>query len=118
MATALCSIPERSVPGTKLIEGNDEFRTKFDKYSFAFRHRLAGHPVFELNRLMELAQETQDTRPADLYYDAGSIDVNQRWDKTPRPEFSARDAIQRIEQCGAWIVLKRAATTKAYQGMR
>src|ERR1700704_679271 len=83
MATALRSIPERFVLGTNLIEPNDEFRTKFDKYSFAFRHKLAGHPVFEMSRLMELAQETQSTRPADLYYDAGTVDVNQRWDRTP-----------------------------------
>jgi len=114
MATALRAVPESLGPGTKLIEQNEEFRTKFDRYSFPFRHNLAGHPVFELNRLMELAQETQSTRPADLYYDAGTIDVNQRWDKTPRPEFSARDAIQRIEQCGAWIVLKRADKNPEY----
>jgi Cupin-like domain len=114
MATALRGVPESLAPGTKLIEQNEEFRTKFDKYSFAFRHNLVGHPVFELGRLMELAQETQDTRPADLYYDAGTIDVNQRWDKTPRPEFSARDAIQRIEHCGAWIVLKRADKNPEY----
>ncbi len=92
MATALRAVPEPLASGTKLIEQNEEFKTKFDKYSFAFQHKLAGHPVFELSRLMELAQETQSTRPADLYYDAGTIDVNQRWDKTPRPEFSARDA--------------------------
>jgi hypothetical protein len=63
---------------------------------------------------MELAQETQSTRPGDLYYDAGTIDVNQRWDRTPKPEFSARDAIQRIEHCGAWIVLKRADKNPEY----
>jgi hypothetical protein len=114
MATALRSIPEQLLLGTNLIERNNEFRTKFDEYSFAFRHKLAGHPVFELGRLMELAQETQNTRPADLYYDAGTIDVNQRWDRTPKPEFSARDAIQRIEHCGAWIVLKRADKNAEY----
>jgi hypothetical protein len=63
---------------------------------------------------MELAQETQTARPADLYYDAGTIDVNQRWDRTPKPEFSVRDAIQRIEHCGAWIVLKRADKNEEY----
>jgi hypothetical protein len=110
----LRSISEQLVPGTNLIERNEEFRTKFDKYSFAFGHKLAGHPVFELSRLMELAQETQSTRPEDLYYDAGTVDVNQRWDRTPKPEFSARDAIQRIEHCGAWIVLKRADKNEEY----
>src|SRR6202790_1626296 len=114
MATALRAVPEHFATGSKLIERNEEFQTKFDKYSFAFRHKLAGHPVFELGRLMELAEETQSTRPADLYYDAGTVDVNQRGDKTPRPEFSARDAIQRIEHCGAWIVLKRADKAPEY----
>jgi len=114
MATALSAIPEHFAPDSKLIERSEEFRTKFDKYSFAFRHRLAGHPVFQLSRIMELAQETQTARPADLYYDAGTIDVNQRWDRTPKPEFSVRDAIQRIEHCGAWIVLKRADKNEEY----
>ena len=114
MATALRAVPEPLASGIKLIEQNEEFKTKFDKYSFAFRHKLAGHPVFELGRLMELAEETQSTRAADLYYDAGTVDVNQRWDRTPRPEFSARDAIQRIENCGAWIVLKRADKNEEY----
>jgi hypothetical protein len=114
MATALSAIPEHFAPDSKLIERSEEFRTKLDKYSFAFRHRLAGHPVFQLSRIMELAQETQTARPADLYYDAGTIDVNQRWDRTPKPEFSVRDAIQRIEHCGAWIVLKRADKNEEY----
>jgi hypothetical protein len=114
IATALHAAPQYSASKSKFIEGTEEFRAKFDKYSFAFRHTLAGHPMFGLDRLMELAEETQNTRPADLYYDAGTVDVNQRWDRTPRPEFSARDAIQRIEHCGAWIVLKRADKNKEY----
>ena len=114
MATALRAVPEHPVFDERLIESNEEFRANFDKYSFSFRHKLAGHPVFALDRLMELAEETQSTRPGELYYDAGSVDVNQRWDRTPRPEFSARDAVQRIEHCGAWIVLKRADKNPAY----
>ena len=63
---------------------------------------------------MELADETQANRPGHLYYDAGVTDLNQRWDKTPKPEFKAADAIQRLEQCGAWIVLKRADKNPEY----
>ena len=114
MATALRGVSEHLASADKFIEKTEAFQTKFDMYSFAFRHKLAGHPVFALGRLMELAEETQSTRPGELYYDAGKIDVNQRWDKTPRPEFSARDAIQRIEHCGAWIVLKRADKNREY----
>jgi len=114
MATACERIPEYCAAGERFIEPSDEFRAKFDKASFAFRHRLADHPAFSLQRLIDLAQETQAGRPADLYYDAGKIDVNQRWDQTARPEFSAADAIRRIEHCGAWIVLKRADKNPEY----
>jgi hypothetical protein len=114
MATACEQISGNLSAGERLIEPNDEFRAKFDKASFAFHHRLADHPAFSLQRLIDLAQETQLARPADLYYDAGTVDVNQRWDQTPRPEFSAADAIRRIEHCGAWIVLKRADKNAEY----
>src|SRR6202521_4572363 len=114
MATACEQISGNLSVGERLIEPNDEFRAKFDKASFAFHHRLADHPAFSLRRLVDLAQETQLAGPADLYYDAGKVDVNQRWDETARPEFSAADAIRRIEHCGAWIVLKRADKNPEY----
>jgi len=117
MATTAGAITGNFSADRKLIEENEEFRTKFDQHSFAFQHRLAGHPAFSLDRLMALAEETQSTRSADLYYDSGTIDVNQRWDRTPRPEFSARDAIERIEHCGAWIVLKRADKNAGYAAL-
>lgn len=114
MATACEQITGNLAARERVIEPNDEFCAKFDKASFAFHHRLADHPAFSLQRLIDLAQETQLARPADLYYDAGRVDVNQRWDETARPEFSAVDAIRRIEHCGAWIVLKRADKNPEY----
>jgi len=114
MATACERLPEDSTGFHRFIEASEQFRSEFDRSSFEFRHRLASHPAFTLERLMELAQETQLTRPGNLYYDAGITDLNQRWDRTPKPEFSAVDAIQRIEHCGAWIVLKRADKNPEY----
>jgi Cupin-like domain len=106
--------PEVSSDIRRYIEPTEQFRTKFDSGSFEFRHRLSNHPAFSLDRLMELAAETQAKRPGHLYYDAGVTELNQRWDKTPKPEFSALDAIRRIEHCGAWIVLKRADLNPEY----
>lgn len=114
MATACERLPEDSAGLRRFIEPSDQFRSKFDHSSFEFRHRLASHPAFSLDRLIELAQETQLKRPGNLYYDAGITDLNQRWDRTPKPEFSAADAIQRLEHCGAWIVLKRADKNPEY----
>lgn len=115
MATACETLPEASPDVRRYIEPSEQFRTKFDRSSFEFRHRLASHPAFTLDRLMGLAAETQTKRPGHLYYDAGVTELNQRWDKTPKPEFSAVDAIQRIEHCGAWIVLKHADQNPEYE---
>jgi hypothetical protein len=71
--------------------------------------------LFRLDRLMQLAKETQEQRPRDLYYDAGKVGVNERWDEIERPKFSAADAIHRIEQCGAWIALKHAERDPDYK---
>jgi len=117
MATSCKPVPERFASQRRFIDANSDFRDEFDKRSFAFRHRLANHPAFALERLIDLARETQLGRPGDLYYDAGTKDLNQRWDNTPKPEFSAADAIQRIENCGAWIVLKRADKNPEYEAL-
>src|ERR1700736_4557958 len=117
MATLCKPVPERFASQRRFIDANSDFRDEFDKRSFAFRHRLANHPAFALERLIDLARETQLGRPGDLYYHAGTKDLNQRWDNTPKPEFSAADAIQRIENCGAWIVLKRADKNPEYEAL-
>ena len=91
------------------------FRANFDKESFEFQHNLAQHPLFSLDRLIELAQVTQSERPRDLFYDAGTKDLNQRWGDSPKPEFSAAEAVQRIRNCGAWVVLRRADKEPDYK---
>ncbi|HVO58022.1 MAG TPA: cupin-like domain-containing protein [Dongiaceae bacterium] len=93
------------------------FRQKFDREAFEFKHNLAQHPLFTLDRLIELARETQQQRPDDLFYDAGTSDLNTRWADAKKPEFSAAEAVQRIENCGAWIVLKRADKQPEYRAL-
>jgi len=95
----------------------EELRRNFDRASFAFQHSLAGHPLFELPRLLELAKETARTHPDDLYYDAGNIRVDQRWDQTPRNSFSIVEAMERIENCGAWIILHKAHLDPEYDAV-
>jgi hypothetical protein len=81
------------------------FQARFNRATFQFAHHLAGHPLFELPRLLELAKNLPDE---DVYYDAGNIRVDQRWDQTPRTELSVDQLIDRIENAGAWILLKRS----------
>ena len=105
---------ENKLPGY-LVTDREMFRAKFDKASFEFQHRLTNHPCFTLERLLELARETQKTRPANLYYDIGVNDLNQRWDSTPKPEFSVEEAMERLQNCGAWIILHRADYDPEYR---
>jgi hypothetical protein len=93
------------------------FRRQFNRASFEFQHRLVGHPLFALPRLLELARDTSRARPKDLYYDAGNVRVDQRWDQTPRASFSVEEALERIEHCGAWIILHKADKDPEYAAL-
>ena len=91
----------------------DEFRAKFNRRQFVFRHHLSDHPLFQLPRLIDLARSTAASRADDLYFDAGVQDIGQRWGTAPAA-FAVDETIARIEQAGAWIVLKRADTDPDY----
>jgi hypothetical protein len=92
-----------------------QFSEKFNRRSFEVSHYLAAHPLFQLPKLVELAERTIKVRPNDIYYDAGEIRVNQRWDETPKLDFSAQEALGRIENCGAWIIFRSAQRDPEYR---
>jgi hypothetical protein len=92
-----------------------DFRAQFNRRSFELSHHLASNPLFGLPSLMELAKRTLKTRPQDLYYDAGNIRVDQRWDAVPERTFSAVEAMQRIENCGAWFIFRSAQRDPEYR---
>jgi hypothetical protein len=92
------------------------FREKFNRRHFVFRHHLSDHPLFQLPRLIELARSTAATRADDLYYDAGVQDVRERWGAAP-PPLPVDETIDRLENAGAWIVLKRADSDPAYAAL-
>jgi hypothetical protein len=62
-----------------LLIDREKFRQNFNKRHFIFSHRLRGNPLFSLPRLIELARDTAQSRPEDLYYDAGVTDIDERW---------------------------------------
>jgi hypothetical protein len=89
-------------------------RDKFNRKHFTFDHDLGNYPEFSLPRLIELAKSTAETRPKDLYYDVGDVDIGQRWATIPRGSLPIDETIRRIETQGAWIVLWRAELDPAY----
>lgn len=88
------------------------FNNKFDRRAFSLRHRLTDHPLFAIERLVELAQ----TLPSDqIEYNAGDLPVNQDPDLTPQNGLSAEETVQRIEHCDSWLVLKRVESDPDYR---
>jgi hypothetical protein len=92
------------------------FAEKFDRAAFSFRHRLAHHPLFEFDRLLGLAK-LMARDPADVYYDAGDVRIDQRWDETPACDLPVDELLRRIETAGAWIILRRAEKDPEYAAL-
>jgi hypothetical protein len=90
-----------------------EFRELFDRRSFEFSHHLSGHALFEIPRLIELSKKLSET--GGVYYDAGNIDVGQRWEDCPSGSLSVDETIRRIRNAGAWIILRRAEEDPEYR---
>ena len=90
------------------------FRANFYQRPFLIRHNLAGHDLFSLPRLVELAQRL----PADrVEYNAGNIPVSQDPTTTPRNGLSIAETIRRIEECSSWLVLKNVEQDPAYAAL-
>lgn len=94
------------------------FRQNFNRSSFAFKHTLANHPMFEMPRLIQLATQVKqhpEARYDEVYFDAGDIKVTQKWADTPKPTMSPEEAIERIQTAGAWMLIRRAELIPEYR---
>ena len=84
----------------------ETFRTHFNRRPFLFRHNVADRPLFKLSNLARLAKTLP---PSIVEYNAGKIPISlPDWENTPYTGLSAEETVRRIEECGSWMVLKRA----------
>jgi hypothetical protein len=90
----------------------DAFRAHFTKAPFLLRHRLAGHELFSLPRLVGLAGVLPASQ---VEYNAGEVPVGLDPARTPRNGLSAEETIRRIEECRSWLVLKSVERDPAYR---
>ncbi len=85
---------------------NPGFRENFDEKPFEFSHCFtADHPLFQISRLRQLI-ENPVTRPG-VYFDAGDIGIGQRWDSVPERKQTLEETFDRVDNAGAWILMKR-----------
>ncbi len=79
------------------------FRGIYPEQPARITHRLVGHPMFELEALMALAQRM---RPVDVEYNRGDLPVGVDPAAVPGNGLGVAETIRRIEECGSWMVLK------------
>lgn len=90
------------------------FAEGFDRQPFLITHWLSEHPLFDLDRLLKLAQSLPEKH---IEYNAGNLPVNQDLKLTPRNGLSVEETIRRIRDCKSWMVLKWVETDPAYRAL-
>jgi len=67
-------------------------------------HQLVGHPLLEVEALKALSQRM---RPESLEHNAAvGLKLGIRNDETPENGLSVQETIERIAECGSWVLLK------------
>src|SRR3712207_1934454 len=79
-----------------------EFRDSFNVRPFTLKHSLADHPLFRLERLVELSRRLPESS---VEYNQGDVPVGYGRKDGPRNGLSIEETIRRIQTCNSWMVL-------------
>ena len=96
------------------------FKQNLNRLSYEFAHTLAGDPIFELSRLVDLAERVA-TRSSphlaggDVYFNDGLIEPGQKPANPNLPRTAAVDLIRKIDTAQAWIILKHIEREPGYR---
>jgi hypothetical protein len=100
--------------GTLLQFDGKALEADFGRMGFIIHHRLAEHPLFQLERLVALSQRL----PRDsVEYNAGNIPTNQDPTQTPQTGLSIEETVRRIKDANSWMVLKNVEQDPEYQAL-
>jgi hypothetical protein len=90
------------------------FEAAYPEQPTRIAHGLAGHPLFTLEALAELAARLD---PGKVEYNQGDLPVGIDASQVPGNGLSIADTIRSIETCGSWMVLKFVESDCAYRGV-
>lgn len=100
-------------PGRLLNTDDATFRASFNRTAFIVSHQLAGHPLFEFERLFRLLK----TDKSKLFWDMGDIKVNQRWNDIKAGSLSVEEAFNQIENADAWMLFRSIQRDPEYKAL-
>jgi hypothetical protein len=105
-------------PAPRLLEpqlleiDGETFRANFNRAPFLINHHLAIHPLFSLDRLIELASRLPEEK---VKYNGAEISVATGLYKGPRNGLSVKETIRQIEECRSWMVINNAELDAEYR---
>lgn len=102
--------------GWTTLQPLEQCRAELQKRSFQVAHSLAGNPLFAVENLIQVAQDASK-RHRDLYLDAGSVSINDKWGEIPVPDMPVDQVIRRIQTAGAWIIMKHVEKDPRYKAV-
>jgi hypothetical protein len=94
--------------------GRARFDALYPETAGVLTHRLAGHPLFELEALVGLAQRM---RPVDVEQNLADLPVGVDPNDVRDNGLSFADTIRSIEENGSWMVLKFVEQDPAYKAV-
>jgi hypothetical protein len=89
-------------------------RQKLYKAPFQIRHGFASNPLFQLDRLVDLAKSMPRDR---IEYNSGNVPPGVRPEDVPGLEMDADQVIRQIETAHAWLVIKNVEHDPAYRAL-
>ncbi|MGA2349505.1 MAG: hypothetical protein ABSF70_03650 [Terracidiphilus sp.] len=98
---------------------SDVFTKNLNLLPYEFSHNLAGSPLFELSRLVDLAEKVATRRNphlagGDVYFNNGLIEAGEKPIRPEMPSTAAVDLIRQIDTAQAWIILKHVEREAGY----
>ena len=106
------------LPDRILETRNQCFREQFNRSSFQFSHNLAAHPLFEIPRLVELANSLLNKDKTKVAFYSADLPLTAGWKhKAPRKAMSVEEAIACIEESGSWVLLKSVQEVPPYRAV-
>ncbi len=96
------------------------FIKNLNRLPYEFSHTLAGNPLFELSRLVDLAEKvatrsTPHLPGGDVYFNDGLIEPGEKPLRPDLPRTAAADLIRKIDTAQAWIILKHVEREPGYR---
>ena len=98
------SVKQPTNAGALLADPDGVFAQNYNRKTFSFPHHLAGHPLFELDALIELSRRMPDHR--DTYWSNGKVKVDNRWEEGTSGRASLQDTIANIATNDSIVILK------------